>query len=196
MSTLVLVRHGETPWNAERRLQGAQDIELSDVGRSQATALRDLVRGLAPTRVVASPLLRARDTLRLIGLDPDEVDPRWQEADLGEWTGRRSADLDAADYAEWRAGRLTPPGGESLSAVHTRVADALRDVPEVGTTLVVTHGGPIRAACTVLVGLPSSHLVPVLPGSVSTFELSGTPRLMSFNVTPSPTLLRQDEQAD
>jgi len=197
---LYLVRHGETPWNAERRLQGRKDIALSPQGRRQAAALRSTVDGLvaghraagdAPLTVVASPLRRAAETCALLEREPDLLDARWQEADLGEWTGRSRDDLIAVGdgaYAAWRAGTLSPPGSEPLSALRQRVASALESLAAHDVVLVVTHGGPIRAACRQLVDLHPSHLVPVQPGSLTAIDLDGgQARLRTYNLTPQTT---------
>lgn len=198
MRALLLVRHGETGWNAERRLQGQEQVPLSPRGHDQVRDLRPLVASLragAPsTRVICSPLLRARESCAGLGLVPDLVDARWQEADLGDWTGRTREELVAVGdggYAAWRAGRLTPPRAEPLELLRARVAQAVAglvdgDGAEVDTVVVVTHGGPIRAACDELVGLSAAHLVPVSPGSLTAFDLSGPlPRLQAYNLRPT-----------
>ena len=93
---LLLVRHGETAWNAEHRLQGDHDVPLSDTGRAQARGPAPLGAAHAPAHVVVSPLARARDTAELLGHPGGLCDPRWQEAHLGEWTGRRRDELSAS----------------------------------------------------------------------------------------------------
>lgn len=188
MKALFLVRHGETAWNAERRLQGRQDVSLSERGRVQIEAIRPLVQAIESTAVVVSPLARARESCDLLGLDVTHVDDRWQEADLGSWTGRTREELLAVGdggYAAWRAGVLSPPGSEPLADLHDRVRSALEDLEAEERVLVVTHGGPIRAVCSLLVGLEPARLMPVQPGSVTAFDLSGAfPRLRGYNVTP------------
>ncbi len=120
-----------------------------------------------------------------------QVHARWQEADLGEWTGRSRDDLIAVGdgaYAAWRAGTLSPPGSEPLSALRQRVASALASLAAHDVVLVVTHGGPIRAACRQLVDLHPSHLVPVQPGSLTAIDLDGgQARLRTYNLTPQTT---------
>jgi broad specificity phosphatase PhoE len=184
---LLLVRHGETAWNAEHRLQGDHDVPLSDTGRAQARALGPLVSTHSPSVVVASPLARARETAELLGHPPASCDPRWQEAHLGEWTGRQAVELPGTAYADWRAGRHTPPGGESFAELTARVVEAVEALdPAAGTTLVVTHGGPIRALCHHLLGLHPALVVPVGPASLTALELGGSgPRLRMYNVTPA-----------
>jgi len=180
---LLLVRHGETAWNAQGRLQGNLDVPLSDAGRRQARALAATVAAQEPRNVVTSPLSRTRETARLLALEPGAWDPRWAEADLGEWAGKLVPEIDATQYADWRAGRREPPGGETLSDVRERVTAALRELPGENT-VVVTHGGPIRAVLRHLLGITSEHLVPVAPASLTVVDLAGTPRLAAYNVVP------------
>ncbi|WP_053206444.1 histidine phosphatase family protein [Jiangella muralis] len=191
MTLLLLVRHGETDWNAERRLQGREDRPLSARGRGQARALAPYVARYRPDHVTCSPLLRTRQTAHLLGVTVSGLDPRWQEADLGSWTGRTREELVATGdggYAAWRAGSYQPPGAEPLTALRLRVAAAIDDLAiGGGVHLVVTHGGPIRAACHLLVALEPAALVPVPPGSLTVFDLGGPrPRLRAFNVAPGP----------
>lgn len=199
MRRLLLVRHGETPWNSERRLQGRQDVPLAGTGTAQVRALAPLVAAARPDHVVCSPLLRCRQTADLLDVDVDVVDHRWAEADLGRWTGLGKDELVARGdgaYARWRAGDQSPPGGETLEDLEHRVAEALsalRASPgqaagegDAGadrdrTVLVVTHGGPIRAAVQQLLGIPRGRLVPVGPATLTTFSFTaGVARLAGF----------------
>ncbi|MGC5627038.1 histidine phosphatase family protein [Georgenia sp. Z1344] len=200
---LLLVRHGETAWNLERRLQGQRDIGLSPTGREQARALAGAVRRMAPEHVVSAALLRARETAELLGTTPDAVDERLNEAHLGEWEGCRSADVREADpdrYAGWRAGSYRPPGAEAFEALTGRVVagvdDAVRAAHARGATsvLVVTHGGPMRAYLRAAVGLDPDRTVHSLPASLTTIDLDpaagspsccGTARLRLFNYSPT-----------
>lgn len=194
MKALYLIRHGETAWNAEHRLQGREDIPLSPVGARQARALRSVVgdilaeAGPGQAIIVTSPLIRARETCSLLGLDPDHVDDRWQEADLGGWTGRTREELLAAgngDYDAWRAGTFSPSGSEAPADMRARVAAALGSLSDHDLVVVITHGGPIRSVCRQLVGLEPGRLVPVQPGSLTAFDMGGLgPRLRAFNLTP------------
>lgn len=185
---LLLVRHGESTWNAERRMQGVADPPLSAAGRAQALALRPLLDGLQPDAVVTSDLRRARQTARLLGLDGASADARWREADLGRWTGRLVDEVDAQEreaYMGWLEGTLAPPGGEAFEDTCARVAAAVGELAGSGarTALVVTHGGPVRAACAVLAGLPRSGLIAVPTASLTELEVSAQPRLRAFGVT-------------
>ena len=185
---LLLVRHGETVWNAERRLQGNRDVPLSTAGRAQAAALAPTVAAHRPSCVVTSPLARTRETAELLGHPGDRRDARWQEADLGDWTGQLSDALRAGggDYDAWRAGLLTPPGGEPFAALTARVAAALADLcrePAGDAVLVVTHGGPIRAAVQHLLGLEPARVVPVGPASLTLIDIGAAgARLRGYNI--------------
>lgn len=197
---LILVRHGETTWNAEHRLQGQADAPLSEKGKAQAAALAPaFANGLAPDLTVASDLPRTRETARLIGF-PDAVpDPRWREIDVGVWTAKKIADIRAADeaaYKGWRAGTFTPDGAESWAAFRARIEGAIRDVAGrcEGTALVVAHGGVIRAACEALVGLAPARVVPVGPATATIFEVSIEDgallgKLEGYNLSPRETRL-------
>ena len=194
MMHLFLVRHGQSQWNADRRLQGQADISLSDVGREQSLAIAGTLRALGPERVIASDLMRVRETADLLGYPDHEVTELLREIDVGAWTGRFIDDLLAEDpvaYQGWRAGRFTPPDGESWADFKERtgrvVADLWRDTP--GRVLVVAHGGVIRAILEDLLGLKPEQIVPAGPGSLTTLRL-GKPngrddvRLEVFNYTP------------
>ena len=85
---LLLVRHGESTWNAEHRLQGQADPPLSELGREQAEALLPFLDGI-PDRRLSSDLTRAVQTAELLGLAGAPTDPRWREIDIGEWAGFR-----------------------------------------------------------------------------------------------------------
>lgn len=183
MTRLVLVRHGQTAWNATHLLQGHADISLSPEGMREAASIAPLVRDLDPQSAISSDLKRAQETARLIGLDP-VVDEIWREANLGSWEGKGKSELDPADYRAWRAGRFDPPGGEPWRAFRDRIGRALERVPGTGTTVVVTHGGAIRAALSILIGLEPDRIMPVDPGSLTVLDLNGSARLRSFNITP------------
>jgi probable phosphoglycerate mutase len=186
---LVLIRHGESTWNAERRLAGQLDPPLSDRGREQARALVPLVArlGLPPDRVVCSDLARTRETAALLGLEPARHDPAWREIDVGAWGGRIAAEVEAGggELTNWRGGARTAPGGEPWEAFAGRVAGAVdRLLVASGPWLVVCHGGCVRAATCHLTGAGALALRSPPNGSVTTFELGARPRLLSYGVVP------------
>lgn len=200
MTRLLLVRHGETEWNAARRLQGQRDISLSEPGQRQAAELAAMVRSLAPSLVIASDLKRTLQTAATLGYTP-ETEPRWREADLGAWTGQHIDTLQDTvpdAYAAWRSGSFTPAGAESFDTLSRRVIAATRALLGKDTVLVVTHGGPIRAVCAHWLCLPPKRIVPVSPGSLTVLELPtgaraafepGGAKLHTFNWRPHGALL-------
>jgi broad specificity phosphatase PhoE len=145
-----LVRHGETEWNAARRLQGQHDSPLTPRGRRQALAIADLLaRTLgrrAPVRLVASPLGRTRDTMAPIAaaLDlPVEYDPRLVEIGLGAWEGMTWDEIEAAfpgalDGATPHERFFRPPGGERHQQMIDRLGGWLAEVD--GPTVAVSLG--------------------------------------------------------
>src|SRR5688500_9485770 len=103
---LILVRHGESTWNAEERLQGQLDPPLSERGREQSRALAAMLDGVPDDRVICSDLGRARKTAELLGLRPARFDARWREIDVGEWGGEVAGEIDAQspELTNWRGG--------------------------------------------------------------------------------------------
>lgn len=157
MARVLLLRHGQSTWNAESRWQGWADAPLSDEGLRQAEAMAaELVASDERfTRMVSSDLARSIDTAAAIAkaLDIDEVavEPDLRERDVGDWSGRTTEEIDIVwpgAIAAWRAGRLDrPPGGELEPAFRARVLRAVERLaagPD-GPILVITHGGVIRA---------------------------------------------------
>jgi probable phosphoglycerate mutase len=164
---IYYIRHGETEWNADGRLQGTQDIPLNDLGRKQAAAagaiLADLFArdGLSETSLgfVASPLGRARSTMELVRgslkLPPDQyaVDIRLREIGYGQWEGSTLQQMQAQDpdvFARRQADKWTvpPPGGESYAEVQARVSDWYHQL--TADTVAVAHGGTARALMVAL----------------------------------------------
>jgi probable phosphoglycerate mutase len=165
--TIYYIRHGETSWNAEGRLQGTQDIALNDLGRKQAVhagnILADLFarhdRDKAKLPFVSSPLGRARTTMdlvrRTLGLPVAgyALDDRLREIGYGRWEGSTLKEMQAQDpelfarrqTAKWT---MSPPGGETYAAVQVRMQDWYDQLKE--DTVAVAHGGTCRALMVVL----------------------------------------------
>lgn len=188
---LILLRHGETTWNAEHRLQGQDNSPLSERGIEQARRFVGYARALRPARVVSSDLGRTRQTADLIGHGDCPADPRLREFNAGEWTGRTRADLLASEgqnYGAWRAGTYTPAGAESWAVFRERIVGGLRHwlAAGEGDLLAIVHGGVIRAACDGFLGLPPSRIIPVTPGTATILNfpdgVSGTARLEGYNI--------------
>lgn len=172
---LILMRHGETIWNAEQRLQGHGNAPLSQRGKEQALAFRHLLRELRPKAVVSSDLGRCRETVDLIGFPQAPADARLRELDMGEWTGRRKPDLiteHSREYWAWRAGEYQPAGGEAWRDFRARVEAGLRDwlARTDGDLLAVVHSGVIRAALAAFLDIPQGRMVPVTPGTATMLQ--------------------------
>ena len=166
---LVLIRHGPTEWNAEKRLQGRTDIPLSADGEADVRRW-SLPADLAEMRWFTSPLMRARRTAELLGVAAEPATAAI-EMDFGTWEGRRLADLRAEDPAavaanEARGLDFRPPGGESPRDVQSRIAGWLADLADDPVasrrgTGVVTHKGVTRAALSLATGWPMLGRPPV-----------------------------------
>lgn len=152
MHRLLLVRHGESRWNADGRVQGQGDPPLSEAGRRQARRAADALDALAGP-VLASDLRRARETAEILaeglGCGPVVPEPALREIDVGRWSGLTHPEIEALDaqgYADWRAGRLEAfPGGETRAAFAERVLRGLERAAMAEASLVVAHGGVLRA---------------------------------------------------
>ena len=165
--TIYFIRHGETDWNVEGRLQGQRDIPLNDVGRVQAEEAGRRLQSLAPhiedLAYVASPMGRTRETMELlrkaIGLHPQsyKLDERLIELTFGAWEGLtwkevRKAEPQAAAMRERDKWNYVPPGGgESYAMLVERVRPVLDDI--VRDTVIVAHGGVARAFLSAACGV-------------------------------------------
>jgi len=196
---VVLIRHGESEWNATGRWQGHGGVGLSPLGRSQAAvtaaflAEHELDVGL----VVSSDLPRVTETAEPAGrtLGRDVVlDRRLREIDVGWWSGLTTEDIVARDpdgYAAFRAGRDIPRGGaETEGQLRRRVTAAVEDLRRQcdGRTMVVfCHGGPVRALVGAALGLSIGAQRGLAgPGNCSRSVLihrNGTVRLRCYNET-------------
>lgn len=182
MTVFALVRHGETDWNRERRIQGSTDIPLNDTGRDQARATGALLANRRWTALVASPLSRAAETARLIGeqvgLAEPELEQRLAERDYGQAEGLTGAEIDALfpDGAD-------VPGRESREAVAERAVAALHDLAARHpgeAIIVVAHGGVIRSVLESVE--PGRHRGMITNGSVHSFRhADGSLELVAFD---------------
>jgi broad specificity phosphatase PhoE len=188
---LVLLRHGQTEYNAGSRMQGQLDTDLSDLGRNQAVAAAEVLAKRQPLLIVSSDLRRALDTAMALseraGL-PVSVDTRLRETHLGDWQGMTHLEVDAAAPGArlaWRDdARWAPHGGESRVDVAARsmplVADLVAGQAEWGAdepdrpVVLVAHGGLIAALTAALLRLPVDNW-PILGGmgNASWVQLSG-----------------------
>jgi len=192
MTRIALIRHGPTAWNEARRIQGRQDQPLSDAGREEVARWR-VPPEIAVFDWVASPLIRAVETARLLGAPASlATDPRLVEMDWGTWEGHTLADLRARFGAvavanEARGSDFRPDGGESPREVQARVGDWLADVAAAGrATLAVVHKGIIRATYARATGwdMMAKPRDKMSWAAVHLFDLDadGTPRVARLNV--------------
>ena len=173
MTTLLLVRHGETDWNRDGRWQGGSDTSLNDVGREQARSLADELDGDIDV-VYSSDLARARQTAEIVaetlGLEV-RVDPRLRERGFGSWEGLTTPEIEerfADSHRRWRAGEgAGADDAETFEDFSARVNDFLRDVLRLHPgeeVLVISHGGSIRVIHALAAGLDYVRDHRLIPG--------------------------------
>lgn len=162
MSRIIVVRHGETQWNSQGRIQGASDIDLNEAGYHQAASAAPGLAAYAPDLIVSSPLRRAIDTAapvaELLGVSVS-TDDRLREREYGPWEGLTHPEIKERfpeDHVRWTKGEpLTDPGIETWEALSERTGEAMREISEKvdgGTALVVCHGGSARQAVGTIIG--------------------------------------------
>lgn len=157
---LILLRHGRTAWNAQRRFQGQADPPLDDVGRAQAYEVAPLIAALRPGVLVTSDAARAVETAECLGAATGlavTAEPRLRERSLGHWEGLTRdevAERYPAEYADWIAGRdVTGRGGETRDEVAMRALAAFHDLPPVELAVLVTHSATAMALSNALLGI-------------------------------------------
>ena len=192
LTRVLVVRHGQSTWNALGRWQGHADAPLSDLGRSQAASA---VAALPVVEAIwASDLARAHGTAEIIGAAiglPIRPDTRFRERDAGDWTGLTRDEIEAG-WPRYLADHRRPNGFELDSAVLTRVLDGLADVHREHPgemVLIVSHGGVLRAMeryCNDV-----DRAFPNLGGRV--FDLDGPPDELAITARHRLFLLPEDE---
>jgi broad specificity phosphatase PhoE len=152
---LVVVRHGQTDWNVEERYQGQLDVPLNATGRSQAEALKCNLAGIDFDAAYSSPLSRAFETAQIIANELEIVaDGRLSEIHHGAWQGQTKLEIAERWPDEWERWsreplHFTPPGGESMARVRTRVEDFLTSI-RGSNVLCVSHGIVIQTLLSIL----------------------------------------------
>jgi len=181
---LYLIRHGQSTWNSEHRIQGQLDPPLSDEGRRQALLLGNRLRTRKFVGFYASDLKRAFETAEVIGGAIDGLQPEpmssLREIYLGDWEGLRTEEIAKRFPAAWASWVEEPdwdvvPGGEGAALFDARVGGAMEDIMRRhphGDVLVVTHGGVIQVALHRIVGRPPQGLFPfkIQNASISLIE--------------------------
>lgn len=210
---VVLVRHGQSLWNAEGRYQGQLGPGLTSLGHEQARHVGEVLSEQFGVfhRAYASDLPRVQETLQpwsdLTGIRP-EIDIRWREIDAGRWSGRMPSDVKAEcpdEVAAFERGEDVPRGGgETFAQLRTRTWQAMTDVarsdfgdvaPDQPARVVVfTHGGCIRMAAAQTLGLPpmghrwlkgpANCSVSVFQHRVDTDKTLMDTDLIDYNVSP------------
>ena len=191
---LLLARHGQSTWNAERRFQGSTDIALSALGRAQATALGQALAGYRVSAAYVSPYRRARETAEIALLDkpvPLSAMDELRELSLGDWEGCTVDEVRGREGDPYRAWLLAPhdcppPNGEPLDAVYRRVQSAVERIRAAHSddedVLVVAHGGVISVYACVLLGCSFNSLWRLRVDNAS-LTVVKPPRLVSLNDT-------------
>ncbi|WP_436908096.1 histidine phosphatase family protein [Halosimplex marinum] len=169
---VLLVRHGETTWNRDGRIQGWADATLTETGREQARAVGEHLADAGIDRLVVSDLKRTLETaaeLRAAGVAAEPERARaWRERDFGELQGLTRTAIASRHPEYHRDGSLlavrSVEGGESLPAFETRVREGWEQLVDglaaSETAAVVTHGGPIRAALSAVTDRDLTSLAP------------------------------------
>jgi probable phosphoglycerate mutase len=187
MTRLLVIRHGETEWNAAELMQGRADPPLSHAGRERLRSAR-LPSGWEGATCLSSPLQRAMETARLLGLEP-AAEPRLIEMDWGEWEGRTLKALRAEEGAamadnEARGLDFRPRGGESPRDVQERLRPLLKSL--AAPTIAVTHKGVLRALYALATGWTMRAKAPdkLLDGCAHAFDVAadGMPSVTELNI--------------
>jgi broad specificity phosphatase PhoE len=199
MTTLYLIRHGQTPWNVEGRYQGQSDPPLTEKGRQQAQTTTAKLAEVGFDAIYSSNLIRARQTADALsqatGL-PVWLDPRLQEINQGQWQGVLIDDIragwpDALHGWEADPWRHHPPGGETLQQVQTRLFAAINEIiarhPQ-DTVAVFSHKLPIALLKIRYKNYPAKAIWSLLPanGAWEIFEI-GLTQAANFRKTDHKT---------
>lgn len=191
--SILFIRHGETSYNAEGRLQGQRDIPLNGKGREQASAVGRTLKKLMPTEIarldaaeafIASPLLRTRETMDLartaMGLAPRryQLDPTLMELSFGDWEGLTWPEIEARDPAALAAREadkwdFVPTNGESYAMLCQRLRPWL--ATRRGDVFVASHGGVARAFLALIAGVKPgiAAAISIWQGRAIVFEKGG-----------------------
>jgi probable phosphoglycerate mutase len=163
VTELLLVRHGETDWNRERRFQGHADPPLNDAGREQAHELAETLAGQGIDAIYTSDLQRARETAEILAarFGSEVVALReLREIDVGDWQGLTWPEIEErhpAGAARWHRDGHGWDGGETYDQLRERIVAVLRGIAERHPgqrVLVVGHGGTVRATRAFVDGVP------------------------------------------
>lgn len=169
MLNIYVIRHGETEWNTEKRMQGRLDSDLTERGINDARLLGERLRDIDFQRIISSPSNRTMKTAQLVKGDRPiliQADERLMEIDLGDWQGKIDADIEKSYPEQFHAFWNEPAayesvGGESFLDVKKRLSEFLLDLKSTtpsGNVLVVTHGVVIKALYLLCRNTPVAEL--------------------------------------
>lgn len=193
MLELLLIRHGQTDWNAERRIMGNQPIGLNKVGKSQIQKLAELLKTLPIESIYSSPLQRTEETSQIINTGRNlkiEFHSNLREIEYGDWIGKTFREIKALpEYVEYYHSPHLPVcnNGESLTAVQTRGVDfieSLRKEKKQGRFALVSHADWIKCVLLHYLRIPLSQIyqLRIDNGSVSYLTLEEKrDRVISIN---------------
>lgn len=191
MIRVLLVRHGETEWNKDHRLQGRSDISLAESGVRQAEITGAFVRAQQPRQGHVSSLVRTQQTYQQFGLDLEpRIWPELAEQNLGEWEGSYAASIRDGlpeQFKGWRAGSYTPAGGESHAELAARMRSAFCQIVrstadidptpsadlsfDVRTAVAVSHGAALRVLLQDLGLIDRAQFIPLTPAAATIVDV-------------------------
>lgn len=188
MTEIHLVRHGETEWSANGRHTSSTDLDLTDNGVAEATALGGRLDPKAYQLVLSSPLLRARRTAELAGFGAPEIDPDLHEWRYGDYEGLTTPQIREHDPG-WTVWTHPSPGGETAEEVSRRLSRVIERIRESGVeqALCFAHGHALRALTLTWLGLDLTlgDTFPLQTGTVSVLgDYKDGQALISWNARP------------
>lgn len=195
---LILVRHGETIWNREHRVQGFSDIDLNDTGVHQARQLALSLKDATISAIYSSPLVRAKNTARIINEfhhAPVYTEPGLMEMDQGDFEGLTFQELMACEkdfLKQWQSdpASVQMPNGESFLDVQQRAWKVIEGIiDQAADALVVSHNFTIAAILCKIKNISLSYFREVCVDTASRTLIkieNGTADVELFNVTDSP----------
>jgi broad specificity phosphatase PhoE len=202
MMELILIRHGETIWNKEGRVQGLSDIELSDVGLNQAHKLALSIQDINIRAIYSSPMKRAYQTAQIINEihnAPIYLEPGLMEMDQGDFEGLTFKEIKACEkdfLQQWiqDAAAVTMPNGESLAGLQKRAWSVVANIIDKNeNALIVSHNFTIAAILCKISGISLSQFRKVCVGTASKTMVSLQNGSASIDVLNDRTHLDMDD---
>ncbi|MEM8856736.1 MAG: histidine phosphatase family protein [Chloroflexota bacterium] len=201
MTTLFLIRHGQTQWNLEGKYTGQSDIPLNSNGRLQALRAAMEFRNNPPDAIYSSDLIRAYETAEIVAngcgfLARIEQDQRLREINQGVWEGMHFDDIKAKFSAEFEAREANPlevaaPEGETVGQVQDRVLSAISDIcasnPPGSRIAIVAHGLALAIIRAWYMEVPVQDVWSLIPPNAKVLEVQVSPDLDSFRLKAGST---------